>query len=298
LQNKNFKPSLIFLPIYCCRTPHSSVKEVVNYRTISPKELPNLVLSEGSWSNLLCSGEIHQQNVNFVLVFVGKKLKTSDISRSVTDPSLVELLKLSFTSSNMSMAFPYITIADEREKLENTLLSGFKESCPQGLEVNNIVRLESCSVDSKDALTVGGLNSFHEYLRSKMDSTKNGKADMVVFCSEGLEELENSQSDGEILSGLVSFLDQLGATYSVLYASDPYNSPRYSPYRALDRFLLEGTNGNPSINSTYCDGVCQIKSSLLEGLFVGIVLLIILISGLCCMMGIETPTRFETPQES
>lgn len=29
-----------------------------------------------------------------------------------------------------------------------------------------------------------------------------------------------------------------------------------------------------------------------------IVLLIILISGICCMMGIDTPTRFETPQES
>lgn len=30
----------------------------------------------------------------------------------------------------------------------------------------------------------------------------------------------------------------------------------------------------------------------------GIVLLIILISGICCMMGIDTPTRFEAPQES
>ncbi|RVX13000.1 hypothetical protein CK203_009710 [Vitis vinifera] len=30
----------------------------------------------------------------------------------------------------------------------------------------------------------------------------------------------------------------------------------------------------------------------------GIVLLIILISGLCCMMGIDTPTRFEAPQDS
>jgi len=30
----------------------------------------------------------------------------------------------------------------------------------------------------------------------------------------------------------------------------------------------------------------------------GIVLLIILISGLMCMMGIDTPSRFEAPQES
>lgn len=32
--------------------------------------------------------------------------------------------------------------------------------------------------------------------------------------------------------------------------------------------------------------------------FQAIVLLIILISGLCCMIGIDTPTRFETSQES
>lgn len=30
----------------------------------------------------------------------------------------------------------------------------------------------------------------------------------------------------------------------------------------------------------------------------GIVFLLILISGLCCMAGIDTPTRFETPQDS
>ena len=37
-----------------------------------------------------------------------------------------------------------------------------------------------------------------------------------------------------------------------------------------------------------------VDSSMLQG----VVLLIILISGLCCMMGIDTPTRFEVAQDS
>lgn len=37
---------------------------------------------------------------------------------------------------------------------------------------------------------------------------------------------------------------------------------------------------------------------LLSHDFQAVVLLIILISGLCCMMGIDTPTRFEAPQDS
>lgn len=45
--------------------------------------------------------------------------------------------------------------------------------------------------------------------------------------------------------------------------------------------------------------VCWAKLiSVLLIMFQAVVLLIILISGLCCMMGIDTPTRFEAPVDS
>lgn len=72
---------------------------------------------------------------------------------------------------------------------------------------------------------------------------------------------------GEILSELVNFLDKSGASYSILYASDPKKSLQYPPHWAINRFLAESTSGKSS-NTTTCDGVCQIKSSLLEGFFV------------------------------
>ena len=161
---------------------------------------------------------------------------------------------------------------------------------------------------------------------------------------------------GNILSQLLNAVSEMGAKYSFLYISDPFRSVEYHSHMGIERFLAEGTIGNASSNSTGCDEVCQIKSSLLEGLLVvsrlhlthsfeffekswvlkleslvllqyssfyafyyvgiycinsmmvskstvfamlqGFVLLIILISGLCCMMGIDTPTRFETPEAS
>ncbi|PSR90285.1 GDP polyribonucleotidyltransferase [Actinidia chinensis var. chinensis] len=151
---------------------NNEVKEAVNYQTLSPKDLAKSVLSEGGWSNLLCSGKETQHPVDVALLFVG------------------------------------------REVLD---ISGTKY------------------VDS-------------------------------------------------------SFVD-------LLEVSDPFRPKRY-PYQELQRFLAESTLGNGSVSTTVCDGVCQIKSSLLEGILVGIVLLIILISGLCCMAGIDTPTRFEAPQDS
>lgn len=63
-------------------------------------------------------------------------------------------------------------------------------------------------------------------------------------------------------------MDQSGAKYTVLYVTDPSASIHYPSRREIERFLAEGASGNGLANSTSCDEVCQIKSSLLEGLFV------------------------------
>lgn len=273
---------------------HSDVKAVVDYRTLSPKDLAKSVLSEGGWSNIVCSGKNRDQKVDIALVYVGSKLQLSDISKvEHKDPTLLNLLKTSFTSSNISVAFPYVAVSDGKSTLENSLISGFTENCGNELGVNHIAYMESCSVDGENLKKLQGLKSLEDFVGSRMEAGVSGKTDLVVFCDEGSNELNQGQSEGKTLSAIVNFLEKSGATYTVLYASDPYRSLPYPPHLAM-RFLAED---NTSSNSTHCEGVCQIKSSLLEGLFVGLVLLIILISGLCCMMGIDTPTRFEAPQE-
>ncbi|KAI4334749.1 hypothetical protein L6164_013461 [Bauhinia variegata] len=275
-------------------SPHhdlASNKEAVNYQIISLKDLAKSVISQAGWSNLLCKSKKIQEPLDLALLFVGRELLSSDLSaKKHADQALLDLLKSSFSRSNFSMAFPYVSASDE-EKFENSLVSGFAEACGDNSEIGNIAFLGSCS--KKDV----ALHSVQDYLTK---GSQRGQTDLIVFCngeSESLNNFGKTQSEGEILSELISSVEESGAKYTVLYVSDPFRSIHYPSYRELERYLAEGAAGNKSANTT-CDEVCHIKSSLLEGLLVGIVLLIILISGLCCMMGIDTPTRFEAPQES
>ncbi|XP_042400947.1 uncharacterized protein LOC121990972 [Zingiber officinale] len=265
-------------------------KELVVYQTITPRDLASLVLSEGGWSDLVCSREDADENIDVAILFIGRKLQSSDVSSAkVQDPSLIEMLKFAFTTSNVSMAFPYVTI-DERETLEDSLVKGFTENCGQASGMNRIAYLNTCSINGENGRKLEGLHSLEGFL----DSRTSGKTDLIVLCHGSSEESDSTHSEGEVLSDVVDLLKESGAKYTFLYASRPHGI-QY-PTRLAVRYLAEGT-GNASANST-CDGICQLKSSLLEGVFVAIVLLIILISGLCCMAGIDTPTRFETPQES
>ncbi|KAL9407461.1 hypothetical protein Peur_004433 [Populus x canadensis] len=280
--------------------PHHQMSEVVNYQTISSKDLARSVLSEGGWSNLLCSEKKVQQSVDLALVFIGRGLLSTDVSANKnTDPALVNLLKVSYTESNFSMAFPYVAASEEA--MENSLVSGFAEACGQDLGISNVAFSESCSLEGENFQKLANLHAINDYLASRMEKRPSGHTDLVVFCyggSNSMKGLDQPQSESEIFSELISSVEMLGGKYSVLYVSDPFRSIHLPYHRELERFLAESAAGNASLNSTHCDEVCQIKSSLLEGVLVGIVLLIILISGLCCMMGIDTPTRFEAPQDS
>ncbi|KAF5748852.1 hypothetical protein HS088_TW04G00812 [Tripterygium wilfordii] len=277
------------------------IKDAVNYQTIFPKDLAKSVLSEGGWANLLCSEKKIQHHMDVALVFVGRELLSSDISANkYADTALLDLLKVSYTRSNFSMAFPYVATSEE-QTMENILFSGFMETCGWDSAISKVAFSESCSVDGENLQKLADPDSVHDFLVSNVEKRPSGQANLVVFCHGGSRSGQvhsPAKAESEIFSEVISSVEQSGAQYAVLYVSDPLRSIQYPTYRELERFLAEGVQGNGPLDSKICDEVCKIKSSLLEGLLVAIVLLIILISGLCCMMGIETPTRFEAPQES
>ncbi|URE18373.1 hypothetical protein MUK42_12485, partial [Musa troglodytarum] len=232
-------PAFLWSPQHFGSSHHDN-KEFVDYRTFSPKDLAKSVLSEGGWSNVVCTPEKLNDDMDVAVVFVGRKL--------------------SFRTSNFSMAFPYVAI-DEQEMLENSLVKGFAENCGQGLGVNRIAYLDSCSLDGGNK-KLEGLHSIHDILASRI----SGKMDLIVLCSGDTKESDRTQSEGEALSNVVNMLKESGAKYTILYASKPYRTTQYPAHSAV-RFLAESPQSQASDNST-CDGVCQIKSSLLEGIFV------------------------------
>ncbi|XP_045083402.1 uncharacterized protein [Aegilops tauschii subsp. strangulata] len=282
-------------------------KGVVHYQTMPPASLAKSVLDEGGWSNLVCSREGSYKNVDIAVVFLGSKLQSSDISRDKqADPSLADTLKLSFTGSEFSMAFPYVALTDN-DKLESSLLSGLAENCDNDFRGNHITYTDTCTVSGEDLKKHQSMDSIRDLVMSRKRSNPRGKTDLIVFCNGGFKDLDNAKSEGELLSELVSVLKMSEARYTVLYASQPYGLLENPSNLPLARYLAEKTNTTTKSGLGKCDGECLVKSSLLEGTFVvsyldsvllqGLVLLIILISGLCCMMGIDTPSRFEAPQD-
>ncbi|XP_019155672.1 PREDICTED: uncharacterized protein LOC109152434 isoform X2 [Ipomoea nil] len=285
-------------------SPHQDgfpTSEAVNYRTLTPKELAKSVMSEGGWSNLLCSDKGAQQHLDIGLIFVGKELHSQDLSRPrKADSSLVDLLKGSFVNSNFSLAFPYIAASEDSHSVENSLVSEFTDTCGHDLETSKVAFLESCSVGGGNFEKLPDILSVQNYLVSRMEKRSKGQSDLIVLCHSGSSTMEGSEeqtSEGQVLTDLISHMEHLGAKYTVLYVSDPLRSIQYPSHRALERFLAEGSLDSGSGNKT-CDEVCKLKATFFESILVAITLLIILISGLCCMMGIDTPTRFEAPAES
>ncbi|KAF7058065.1 hypothetical protein CFC21_065203 [Triticum aestivum] len=263
-------PAFLWAPKNYGLSPNEA-KEVVHYQTISPKSLADSVLEEGGWSNLVCSKDGPQKNVDVAVLFLGSKL--------------------SFSSSEFSMAFPYVAMSDD-EALENSLLSGFTENCEDGSGGNHITYTDTCTASSESVKKHLNMDSVQDLVKSRMGN--NQPTELIVFCSGGFKD--NAKSEGQLLLDLVSVLDKSGAKYTVLYASQPYGLLENPSDLPLARYLAEKTNTTKPVLEK-CDGECQLKSTLLEGVFVGVVLLIILISGLCCMMGIDTPSRFEAPQD-
>ncbi|KAH0934175.1 hypothetical protein HID58_011292 [Brassica napus] len=312
---------------------NGELDEAVNYQVMSAKDLVGSVFTHGGWSNFLCSEKKVEQPVDVALVFIGRELQSSDVSsKRNSDPSLVNTLNNLFTASNFSLAFPYIA-APEEERMESLLLSGLKQACPHNVGVSNIVFSDSCLVEDGTIQKLSDLQSFKvmsmalyfvrfHWIICLLEEKQGKKEKPTWLCSVlrvlnhiqsvsgkitiskefynlRTEKLSNllAYSAGESISELVSSVEQSGSKYTALYVSDPY---WYTSYKTLQRFLAESATGNSSSVgvSTTCDELCKFKSSLLEGILVGIVFLLILISGLCCMAGIDTPTRFETPQDS
>ncbi|KAF0919354.1 hypothetical protein E2562_029302 [Oryza meyeriana var. granulata] len=199
-------------------------KEIVHYEIVSPKNLAKSVLEEGGWSNLVCSKEDHEKSVDVAVLFLGSKLQSSDISKDKqADSTLADMLKNSFTSSEFSMAFPYVAMSDD-DKLETSLLSGFAESCNNGFGDNHITYTDTCSV-SEDLKKHHDMDSIHELVMSQIEKSPSGKTELIVFCDGGFKDLDNAKSEGELLSELVALLKKSGAKYTILYASQPYGLP-------------------------------------------------------------------------
>ncbi|KAG6543634.1 hypothetical protein Mapa_014997 [Marchantia paleacea] len=282
--------SLSLVPAFVWSNTRNVDDRSITYQTLSSESVVEQIISEFS-SPLL---QEQAPPVDFVLAFIGNKLRSVEVSRAVSSASdLLPVIQGAVTSSKSSLAIPYVTPL----KRENTfaklldlasadLMSADKES-----KLGDVVVAGSCASDTTGAKKYESLDQLKAYLTSRND----GKADLIIVCSHVQSSFESKQplSEGEIMGAVLKILEESKAKYVASYVTDLVEEN----VLALSKRRHLGTKLRVS-NETFCDGLCQTKATMLEGLFVAITLLIILISGICCMAGITTPNRFETAKES
>ncbi|KAL2652961.1 hypothetical protein R1flu_021089 [Riccia fluitans] len=250
----------------------------ITYETLSSESLTKTIISE-------LGAQEEVQPVDFMVTFVGNKLRSVEVPRGgFTASDLLPVIQSAFTSSKSSFAIPYVTPIKEKITFADALLSAGPES-RQG----EVLVAGSCAYRTSGAKVLGSLEQLKAYLTSRKSDEKT---DLVIVCSDVKSESKLPLSEGEVMEGVLKTLDESKAGYVASYVTDLSGENVLS----LTQRRQLGAKVRVS-NETFCDELCQTKATILEGLFVGLTLLIILISGICCMAGITTPSRFEQAKD-
>lgn len=117
------------------------------------------------------------------------------------------------------------------------------------------------------------------------------KMALLLFCLPA-DQLGPANTPGSALLQAYSVLENTTSQFAALLV------PELAPAgkATCSRSLLVA-HPPPAFNGT-CDATCRTKATLLEALFVALVMIIALVSGLCCLADLDSPTRFETPPDS
>lgn len=71
------------------------------------------------------------------------------------------LEQISYSRSNLSLAYPYIVASEDKEETtESSLISGFKETCEQDSGVSKFTFSDWCSLKSEDVTKLSVLRTF------------------------------------------------------------------------------------------------------------------------------------------
>ncbi|KAI5061951.1 hypothetical protein GOP47_0022490, partial [Adiantum capillus-veneris] len=275
-------------------------QEAVDYHVLTPKALVNTLMQKLEWSSLLCNSDSGEsEKLDTVVAFVGNEFYSEDVAHDarVDSSPVLRILKEHFMSSRYSLAFPYVSVTTGGGGILNILVSSIKDSCNLKSRPGKTLIVGSCvkgTFDPNSPILTEGIElvdtveDVEDFISRRKTSRKSSETDVILTCPVSKHGLEEGESEVELLVSVLSALRQSGTRNAVFYASDPMSGHEYN-----GRMLASNTT---STNTT-CDDICETIAGVYEGIIVAVTLLIILISGLCCMMGIDTPSRFESSQE-
>ncbi|CAM6026709.1 unnamed protein product [Sphagnum balticum] len=297
----DFDSSATVVPAFLWTDQRCLIKEgrSIDYQVQSPESLGNALVDKFVRPAIESSRGSDEVPPEMIVVFMGNKLRSVDISRTdeLASSDLVKTLERLVAGSKYSLSIPYVSIRRDQISTAETLVSVLHRELGSLSRMGEVAVSGSCSVGKQSIKRLAGVPDLKAYLETRKETRAHGETDVLMVCyTPYLDRTApgTSVSEGRALNEVISNLRSSGTRHVALYTSDPKGATEGHLTISV-RHLIDSASGN---ETTSCDAVCHSRARILEGVFVAIVLITILVSGLCCMMGVKTPTRFELPKES
>ncbi|CAI5464170.1 unnamed protein product [Closterium sp. Yama58-4] len=323
-------PSLAAVPaIFSSTVRLSDPTDAVSYESVQGSDLPSLLFDPSRDDSIFSS--FAEERPGVVLVFLGE-IRTTDLS---SPTGSVEPLKALISQSASSKVFPYVqplAHADTAHALD-ALIAAFNSLAYAG----HAAVSASCGPVSRAGIhRFSGEDSLKDLLEDRASARAARELDMVLYCSDAAASTDSHDdavaAETAELSTLATLVSTITPNYALFYtalpdadvgaqrrllaAADDYPAAGAG---AADAAAAGGGAGFDAVGAgaegvegqgvageavaaekkkQKCGPTCKTRTALLEGIFAGIVMLMILVSGLTVLSQIDTPTRFEVSRES
>ncbi|CAI6006034.1 unnamed protein product [Closterium sp. NIES-64] len=307
----------------------SDPTEAVSYESVQGSALPSLLFDPSRDDSIFSS--FAEERPGVVLVFLGKEIRTTDLS---SPTGSVEPLKALLSQSASSKVFPYVQPLDHADTAHalDALLASFSSLAYAG----HAAVSASCGPVSRPGThRFSGEDSLQDLLNNRASVRASRELDMVLYCSDGPASADSHDdavaAETTELSNLVSHIKAITPNYALFYTAlpDADVGAQRRLLAAADDYPAAGTGAadaaaagggegvgagadagagaegvegqkvvKAAVAKNKCGPTCKTRTALLEGIFAGIVMLMILVSGLTVLSQIDTPTRFEVSREA
>jgi hypothetical protein len=232
-----------------------------------------------------------KSNLEMIVAFVGKELRSEDISVRQYS-GILKALQEFVANATYSLSIPYVTVGSDDASVLDYFLSNVHKAT---FQIGQLVISGSCLVERHDVMMLTDVTDIKAFIAGRKTSRMEGDTDVLVICYSPalvMNAAAISTVEGHVLDEVLSVMKSSLTSNVAMYFSDP-TMPKENHTGSLNRHLLQ-------VNETAtpdCDTLCKRRAVILEGLFVVVFLIVVLASGLCCMKGVKAPTRFEVSKE-
>eukprot|EP00898_Chlorokybus_atmophyticus_P006462 jgi/Chlat1/6817/Chrsp51S09103 len=271
------------------------VYQTIESGTLAEGVIGSLILQQQKGDAQWAAPYIHKQFVSqeppaVVVVYIGSQIRSHDLAQYGPDSTL-QPLKDALSSAESSLTLAYVSLGPSYGQIAADMFDAFTFR-PNEQTAGKVYAAGNCREVPESVTHLSTDATIDEFLRHRQQRPVDSPADLLLVCSDAAVNPDYNEypvvasvlsSEVSRFQRLVDHLHSANVPYALVYTSD-VTAPDSDGQPFRRRLLQEVTNNT-------CDEKCMTRVATLEGL--GAILLIILLSGLCCLGMLDVPMRFD-----